>query len=140
MVTTIVTCQLVENVVVAVGPMFPLLLAEKQPEYATRTVTVLLNMYRRNQVTSMYPVTQCLASILQAAPSTALEPLFDQLVATLGAMVNILTVFCLYKYKKCKHKLCLNVRCYVIRRLGRLLPLLVVIILFINSQPEQLRS
>lgn len=98
----IVICQLVENVVVAVGPMFPLLLAEKQPEYATRTVTILLNMYRRNQVTSMYPVTQCLASILQAAPSTALEPLFDQLIATLGAMVSILWVFCLYKYKKLK--------------------------------------
>lgn len=136
--TTIVTCQLVENVVVAVGPMFPLLLAEKQPEYATRTVTILLNMYRRNQVTSMYPVTQCLASILQAAPSTALEPLFDQLVATLGAMVSILSVFCLYKYKKFKNKLCLNIRCYVIRRLGRLIPLLLVLILFINSLPEQL--
>lgn len=136
----IVICQLVENVVVAVGPMFPLLLAEKQPEYATRTVTILLNMYRRNQVTSMYPVTQCLASILQAAPSTALEPLFDQLVATLGAMVCILSVFCLYKYKKFKNKLCLNIRCFVIRRLGRLIPLLLVLILFNNSLPEQLKS
>lgn len=130
----ILICQLVENVVVAVGPMFPLLLAEKQPEYATRTVTILLNMYRRNQVTSMYPVTQCLASILQAAPSTALEPLFDQLVATLGAMVCILSVFCLNKYKKFKNKLCLNIIiCFVIRRLGRLIPLLLVLILFINS-------
>lgn len=124
---------------VAVGPMFPLLLAEKQPEYATRTVTILLNMYRRNQVTSMYPVTQCLASILQAAPSAALEPLFDQLVATLGAMVSILSVFCLYKYKKFKNKLCLNIRCFVIRRLGRLIPLLLVLILFINSLPEQFK-
>ncbi|XP_046676920.1 maestro heat-like repeat-containing protein family member 1 isoform X2 [Homalodisca vitripennis] len=81
--------KIVENVVVAVGPMFPLVDKEKQAEYATRTITVLLSMYRRTQVISQYPVTQCLASILQAAPSSAVEPLFDQLISVLGAMVVV---------------------------------------------------
>uniref|UniRef100_A0A1B6KA60 Maestro heat-like repeat-containing protein family member 1 n=1 Tax=Graphocephala atropunctata TaxID=36148 RepID=A0A1B6KA60_9HEMI len=79
--------KIVENVVVAVGPMYPLVDSERQAEYATKTITVLLSMYRRSQLISQYPVTQCLASILQAAPSPAVEPLFDQLISVMGTMV-----------------------------------------------------
>lgn len=88
--------QIVENVVVAVGPMFPLVAENRQAEYAQRTVSVLLNLYRRSQPPAVapHPVTQCLASILQAAPTSAIEPLYDQLISVLGSMVCFMDVIC----------------------------------------------
>lgn len=85
-----VILQIIENVVVAVGPMYPLVEKEKKVEYAQRTMSVLLNLYRRSQppMVPTYPVTQCLASILQAAPTSAIEPLYDSLISVLGAMVR----------------------------------------------------
>ncbi|XP_054283514.1 maestro heat-like repeat-containing protein family member 1 [Macrosteles quadrilineatus] len=81
--------KITENVIIAVGPMFPLVCEDKQPEYATKTITVLLNMYKRSQSSNHFPITQCLASILQAAPSQAIEPLYDQLISVLGHMVVV---------------------------------------------------
>lgn len=77
---------------IAMGPMFALVSSDRQGEYTPRTITSLLSLYRRSNSSNYYPVTQCLAAVLQAAPTTAIEPLFDQLLPSLGSMVMFVLI------------------------------------------------
>uniref|UniRef100_A0A1B6DAP1 Maestro heat-like repeat-containing protein family member 1 n=1 Tax=Clastoptera arizonana TaxID=38151 RepID=A0A1B6DAP1_9HEMI len=79
--------KLIENIIVAVGPMFAIMNEDKQAEMTSRTINCIFGLYRRQNTINHYPLTQCLASILKVAPTKAIEPMFDQLVYLLGQMV-----------------------------------------------------
>lgn len=77
----------VEGVVSAIGPMFSLLEENRLVEQTPRTVNFLLGLYRRSPHPPRYKISEALSTVLQIAPPVPLEPMLDNIIHTLHAMV-----------------------------------------------------
>lgn len=81
--------KIVENCVVALGPMFAVLNKDKLGDQTSRLINILLGLYRKNNVVPQFIVTQCLATVLNFAPHSALEAQLEPLLICLGNMVIV---------------------------------------------------
>lgn len=80
--------QVTESAIIALGPLYSLLPEEKAAQSTSRAVICLLSAYKRPFVPA-YLISQCLAVVLQAAPTHSLQPVLDQILHSLGNMVRI---------------------------------------------------
>ena len=68
--------------------MFSLLEENRLVEQTPRTVNFLLGLYRRSPHPPRYKISEALSTVLQIAPPVPLEPMLDNIIHTLHAMVG----------------------------------------------------
>lgn len=80
--------KVTESAICCLGPLFNLLPEEKAALATSRAVTCLLNAYRRPCI-QHHLITSCLATVLSTAPPSAIIPVLDQVLHSLGNMVIV---------------------------------------------------
>lgn len=80
--------KVTESAICCLGPLFNLLPEEKAGLATSRAITCLLNAYRRPCI-QHHLITSCLATVLSTAPPSAIIPVLDQVLHSLGNMVIV---------------------------------------------------